>query len=59
ISAIQDWQNSIRYAIEIKDLKLEIALKDIVLETYEKTIHLMQSDLFGRYLLKKIRNRQS
>lgn len=59
ISAIPDWQNSIRYAIEIKDLKLEIAFKDIVLETYEKTIHLMQSDVFGRYLLKKIRNRKS
>ncbi|WP_180549086.1 hypothetical protein, partial [Staphylococcus haemolyticus] len=42
ISAIPDWQNSIRYTIEIKDLKLEIAFKDIVLETYEKTIHLMQ-----------------
>ncbi|MDG6600744.1 hypothetical protein QWY52_13410 [Staphylococcus aureus] len=59
ISAIPDWQNSIRYAIEIKDLKLEIAFKDIVLETYEKTIHRMQSDFFGRYLLKKIRNRKS
>ena len=56
-SAIPDWQKLIRYAIEIKDLKLEIAFKDIILETYEKVRHHMKSNFLGRYLLKKIENR--
>ncbi|WP_215392835.1 hypothetical protein [Staphylococcus aureus] len=58
VELISDWQSIIKYTMEVKDLKLELAFKDIIIESHEKTRSLLEDSLLGRYILKRIESRR-
>ncbi|MBI5973912.1 hypothetical protein [Staphylococcus caledonicus] len=58
VEAVPDWQQVMKYSMEIEELKVEIAFKDIILEAYEKSRYQMQSSFLGRLLLKKFEDKK-
>lgn len=49
---LNEWPNTISANIEIKELKLELAIKNRVLKSYENELNYLESKWLGRYLLK-------
>lgn len=57
VTSISEWQENIQKVMEIKDLKIETAFKDIILESYEKEMSEIKSSILGRYIIKRVENK--
>ena len=57
VTSIEEWQENIQKVMEIKDLKIELAFKDIILESYEREMSDIKASLLGRYVIKRVENK--